>query len=82
MAKSIDTTTPEFRANAERRRRTWSMTAHRNFDDVKAAEYAYWATQPTHVVMATVAEMTADAYAMKGIHVSRLPRTPWPAEQK
>ena len=58
------------------------MTAHRNFDDMKASEYAYWATQPTHVVMATVAEMTADAYAMKGIHVSRLPRTPWPAEQK
>jgi hypothetical protein len=71
----IDTTSPEFLARAEHRRRTWTMTRHTNFDNVKAAEYAYWATQPTHLVMTTVSEMSADAYAMKGIHVSRLQRT-------
>ena len=73
--KPIDTTSPEFLARAEHRRRTWTMTAYTNFDDVKAAEYAYWATQPTHVVMSTVSEMSAEAHAMKGIHVSRLQRT-------
>jgi hypothetical protein len=70
----IDTTSPEFRARAEQRRRTWGMTTFTRFDDVKAAEYAYWAMQPTHAVMTAVAEMTTEAYAMKGIHVSRLQR--------
>ena len=70
----IDTTSPEFRARAEQRRRTWGMTAFTNFDDVKIAEYAYWSTQPTHVVMATVSEMTTEAYAMRNINVSRLQR--------
>jgi hypothetical protein len=37
----IDTTSPEFRARAERRRRTRGMTAFTSFDDVKAAEYGY-----------------------------------------
>lgn len=70
----IDTDDPAFRARAERRRATWSLTVYTDLNQMKADEYAYWATQPTHVVMATVAEMTADAYAMKGIHVSRLQR--------
>ena len=74
MTDPIDTTSPEFRARAEQRRCTWSATTCTNFDDVKAAEYAYWATQPAHVVMTAVSEMTAEAYAMKGIHVSRLQR--------
>lgn len=72
----IDTESPEFRANAARRRATWSVTVHTNFDDIKAAEYRYWATQPAHVVVATVSEMTTEAYAMRGIRVSRLQRTP------
>ena len=76
MRKPIDTDSPEFRANAERRRQTWSVTAFKKIGDMKAAEYAYWATQPAHIIMATVADMTADAYAMKGIDVSRLQRTP------
>jgi hypothetical protein len=32
-----------------------------NFDDVKEAEYRYWATQPAHGVMTAVAEMTSEA---------------------
>jgi len=41
MPEPIDTTSPEFLARAERRRRTWSMTAHCRIDDMKASEYAY-----------------------------------------
>ena len=84
MTKSnpIDTDDPAFRARAERRRSTWNLSRYNDVDAVKDAEYAYWATQPTHVVMATVAEMTAEAYASKSIHVSRLQRpyrTPEPS---
>jgi hypothetical protein len=76
--QAIDTKSPEFRARAEERRRTWGgVTVHKDFDAIKTAEYAYWATQPAHVVMATVSEMTTEAYAMRGIRVSRLQRTPW-----
>ncbi len=74
MKQLMDTSTPEFRARAERRRATWSITRYRHLDAMKVAEYAYWATQPTHAVMAAVSEMTAEAYAMKGVHVSRLQR--------
>ena len=81
MKKPIDTTKPidtikaEFRARADQRRRTWAgVTAFTNFDDVKMAEYAYWSTQPAHVIMATVSEMAAAAHGLKGIHVRRLPR--------
>ncbi len=70
----MDTSSPEFLARAERRRATWSITRCHDLDAMKAAEYAYWATQPTHAIMATVSAMTAEAYAMKGIHVSRLQR--------
>jgi hypothetical protein len=72
--KSLDTSTAEFRARAERRRATWTITRYRDLEQMKAAEYAFWAQQPTHVVMATISEMTTEAYAMKGIHVSRLQR--------
>jgi hypothetical protein len=71
----IDTASPEFRARAEHRLRTWAgVTVFTNFDDVKVAEYAYWSTQPTHAVMTTVAEMAAAAHGLKGIHVRRLHR--------
>ena len=69
----MDTSSPEFLARAKRRA-GWTITRYHDLDAMKGAEYAYWATQPTHVVMATVSAMTADAYAMKGIHVSRLQR--------
>lgn len=76
MTKSaINTTSPEFRARADERRRSWEgVTIHKNFEDIKTAEYAYWSTQPTHAVMTTVAEMAAAAHGLKGIHVRRLPR--------
>jgi hypothetical protein len=71
----IDTESPEFRARAEHRRRTWEgVTIHTNFDDIKRAEYAFWSTQPTHLVMTTVSEMSAAAHGLKGIHVRRLHR--------
>jgi hypothetical protein len=74
MTKPINTTSPEFRARAEQRRRTWEATAFTSFDAVKAAEYAYWAAQPTHVVMTAVAEISAAAHGLKDIHVRRLQR--------
>ena len=77
---TIDTATPEFKARAEQRRRTWSITVHKKFEDIKDAEYRFWATQPTHAVMTAVAEMTTEAYAMRGIRVSRLQRTPRAAQ--
>jgi hypothetical protein len=70
----IDTSSGEFRTRAERRRATWTMTRHRDFNAMKKAEYAFWARQPTHVVMTAVSEMTSEAYAMKGMHVPRLQR--------
>ena len=73
--QAIDTESPEFKARAEHRRRTWhGVTVHKNFDDMKTAEYAYWSTLPTHTVMATVSEMAAAAHDLKGIHVRRLSR--------
>jgi hypothetical protein len=71
----VDISSAEFRARAERRRATWTITRYRSLDEMKAAEYVFWARQPTHVVMTAVSELSADAYAMKGIHVSRLQRT-------
>jgi hypothetical protein len=70
----VDISSAEFRARAERRRATWTITRYRSLDEMKAAEYAFWARQPTHVVMAAVCELSAECYAMKGIHVSRLQR--------
>jgi hypothetical protein len=74
MKQPINTSDPEFRARAEKRRATWTIDRYRDLDAIKAAEYAFWASQPTHAVMAAVSEITAAAYAMKGIHVSRLHR--------
>ena len=82
MTKPIDTTSPEFRARAEHRRATWTMTRHDTFDDMKASEYAHWLTQPTRVVMSTVAEMAAATHGMKGIHVRRLQSSHLPPEQE
>ena len=70
----IDTTSPAFRARADERRRTWSLTIHDSFDDMKAAEYDRWSKQPTSVVMRTVSEMAAAAHGLKDIHVRRLHR--------
>jgi hypothetical protein len=42
---------------------------------MKAAEYAFWRRQPTHAVMTAVSELSAELYAMKGVHVSRLQKT-------
>jgi hypothetical protein len=78
---SLDTSSADFRARAERRRATWTITRHRSLDEMKAAEYAFWAQQPTHVVMTAVSELSAELYAMKGIHVSRLQRAPRAPEQ-
>jgi hypothetical protein len=74
MAEPIDTTSSEFLARAEQRRHTWKVTIHCSTDDMKASEYAYWSTQPTHLVMSTIAEMAAAAHGLKGIHVRRLQR--------
>lgn len=74
MKRPIDTSSPEFRARAEKRRELWTLVRHDDHASMKGAEYAYWANQPTHAVMAAVSKMATEAYAMKGIHVSRLSR--------
>jgi hypothetical protein len=72
---AIDTESSAFKARAEMRRSTWGdVTIYKTFDDIKAAEYAYWSTQPAHIKVAAISEMTTAAYAMKGIHVQRLHR--------
>lgn len=65
----------EFRANAARRLATWTMTRHTDFAQIKADEYAYWQSQPSHVRIAAISELTTEQYAMKGQYVRRLQRT-------
>ena len=74
-AKSIGTDGPAFLARAEHRRNTWTMTRFNTLDAMKAAQYVYWASQPAHVVMAAISELTTAAYAMKGIPVMRIARS-------
>jgi hypothetical protein len=71
---TIDISSAAFRARAKRRRATWTITRYTRLDEMKTAEYAFWAQQPTHVVMTAVSELSAEQYAMKGIHVSQLQR--------
>jgi hypothetical protein len=61
--------------NAAQRRETWTMTRYTSFELVKSGEYAYWQSQPSHVRIAAISELTAELYAMKGQHVRRLQRT-------
>lgn len=82
MAKThrIDTSSSAFKARAEERRRTWSMTRHASLDAMKDAEYRSWATLPDPMKFATISEVSAAAFALKGIHVQRLPRPHRPPE--
>ena len=75
MKKPIDSTSPEVRARAEQRSRTWKMTVYTDFDQIKADEYAFWQSQPGHVRIAAISELATEHYAMKGQHVRRLQRT-------
>ena len=68
-------TDEERRARAEHRQATCTIKRLTSFESMKADEYAYWQSVPTHVRMAAISELTTMAYAMKGIHVSRLQRT-------
>jgi hypothetical protein len=71
----IDTTNPEFLARAARRRATWTITCHDDFNQMKADEYRYWQSQPGHARIAAISELSDEGYAMKGQHVRRLQRT-------
>ncbi|HRD74855.1 MAG TPA: hypothetical protein PK264_02785 [Hyphomicrobiaceae bacterium] len=73
-SNQVDTSSPEFRARAAERRRTWTMTRYASLDAMKDAEYRSWATLPDAVKFSTISEVSATAFAMKGIHVQRLPR--------
>ena len=58
------------------RRATWTIRRYTDLDSMKADEYAYWQSQPPHVRLAAAAELTAEAYAMKGVvHVPGLQRS-------
>jgi hypothetical protein len=75
MKRPLATSSPEFRARAERRRRTWNLTRYDDLDAMKKDEYAFWQSQPGHMRIAAISEMTTAQYAMKGQHVPRLQRT-------
>lgn len=75
MSKLLVKTDSDFRARAERRRATYGIRKYTDFDRIKDDEYAYWQSQPVHVRLAAAAELTAAAYAAKGIHVPRLQRS-------
>ena len=68
------TETEEFRARAAERRRTWGMTRYAILADMKAAEYRAWAHLPDQQKFAAISEVSAAAFAFKGIHVQRLHR--------
>jgi hypothetical protein len=70
-----DTATPTLAANARRRRATWSLTRYDDLEQMKADEYRFWQSQPGHVRIAAISQLTAEQYAMKGQHVRRLQRT-------
>ena len=73
--KEIDTSSPEFLARAALRRATWTMTRYDSLDEMKAAEYRFWQSQPGHVRIAAISELAEDQYAMKGQYVQRLQGT-------
>jgi hypothetical protein len=72
---AVDISSAEFRARAERRQATWTITRYRSLDEMKADEYRYWALRPAHERLATGAELSREAYAMKGEDVQELRRT-------
>ena len=72
--QTADTSSPEFKARAEQRRRTWSITRYASLNAMKDAEYRDWATLPDPVKFNTISEVSATAFALKGIHVRRLSR--------
>jgi hypothetical protein len=72
---SVDISSAEFRARAERRRATWTINRYRSLDEMKRDEYRYWVRRPGHERLAAGAELSRLAYAMKGEDVQELRRT-------
>lgn len=68
------TESDEFQARAAERRRTWSMERLASLDAMKEAEYLAWAALSDRDKFAAISELSAAAFAMKGVHVQRLPR--------
>jgi hypothetical protein len=68
------TDTAEFRARAAERRRAWTMTRYGSHDAMKDAEYRAWAQLSDQAKFAAISEVSATAFALKGIHVQGLPR--------
>lgn len=63
-------------ARAAGRRATWTIRRYADLASMKADEYAHWQSQPPHVRLAAASELTAEAYAMKGVvHVPGLQRS-------
>jgi hypothetical protein len=58
MSRKFDDDTPEFCADAERRRATWTMTRYTDFAQAKADEYAYWQSQPAHVRLSAISQLS------------------------
>lgn len=71
----MDNADPGFRARAEQRRANYVIQRFTDLDRMKDAEYDYWQSQPTHIRMTAAMELTTAAFALKGIHVSRLQRS-------
>jgi hypothetical protein len=68
------TETADFKARAAARRKTWTLQRFESFEDMKRAQYHFWASQPTHVKVKAISDLTTEAFAIKGIHVRRLQR--------
>jgi hypothetical protein len=71
----VDISSAEFRARAERRRATWTITRYRSLDEMKRDEYRYWVRRPGHERLAAGAELSRLTYAMKGDNVQEFRRT-------
>jgi hypothetical protein len=63
-----------------------TIRKYTNFDEMKADEYRYWQSRPTHERVSAVAELTEEGYRLKGfksdafrlqrtlVHFERAPR--------
>jgi predicted glycoside hydrolase/deacetylase ChbG (UPF0249 family) len=54
-----------------------TIRKYSSFDEMKAEEYQYWQNRPVHERVAAVAELTVQAYMLKGFEADdfRLRRT-------
>lgn len=45
----------------------FTITCYKSLDDMKAEEYRYWQSQPTHKRIDAVVELSSEAYGLKDL---------------